>query len=122
MNYEEFCKKTVRHWKGLKISDLEEIVDRIPPRDGTIETLKFFRDSGLKVSCVSSGFDIWKSVFQRKFGFEFDDFLANHIVFDSAGVLTGEIDVNVTDDTPQKNKAEKLKKLCKSIKSKLRKL
>ena len=112
MNYDEFSKRTVRLWKGLKISDLEQIVENIPLRDGSIETLEFFRDSGLKVSCVSSGFDIWRTVFQKKFGFEFDDYLANHIIVDANGVLTGEIDVNVTDDTPLKNKGEQLKKLC----------
>jgi len=112
MDYEEFAARTVALWKGLKIKDFEDIIDAITLRDGALATLNYFKRNGYKVSAVSSGFDLWHRVFEKKHGFIFDDFLANHLVTDDNGVLTGEIEMRVTDDTPQKNKGEQLKKLA----------
>jgi len=113
MDYEEFSKRAVALWQGLKIRDLEEIINRIPLRKGARETLMYFRENSYKVCAVSSGFDIWKSVFANKYGFIFDDFLANHLVASSDGILTGEIEMRVTDDTAGKNKGDQLSNLAK---------
>lgn len=112
MDYEQFCIRAVSRWKGLNHNDLLNIVNEIPLRDGTIKTLLYFREHGYNVACVSSGFDLWKTVFEIKHGFIFDDFISNHLVTGHNGELTGEIKVHVTDDTPLKNKGEHLKKLC----------
>ena len=113
MDYEEFAARTVSLWKGLKIKDFENIIDAITLRDGALAVLNYFKSHGYKVCSVSSGFDLWKSVFERKHGFIFDDFLANHLVTDGNGLLTGKIEMLVTDDTAEKNKGEHLKKLVR---------
>jgi phosphoserine phosphatase len=113
MDYEEFCIQSVKLWRGISIGELEKIINEIPLREGVIEVFTYFRKHGYRIACVSSGFDIWKSVFENMHSFVFDDYLANHLVTDSKENLTGEIIVNVTDDTPLKNKAAQLKKLCR---------
>jgi HAD superfamily phosphoserine phosphatase-like hydrolase len=111
-NYEEFARKTVALWKGLDINVLEAIIDNISLRNGSLTVLNYFREHGYKVCAVSSGFDLWKSIFQRKYDFVFDDFLANHLVVDTDGILTGDIEIYVTDFTKGKNKGNHLKTLA----------
>jgi len=111
MDYEEFAKKTVALWKGLSIRDFEEIISKIALRDGALKVLKYFREHDYRICAASSGFDLWRDVFQNRHDFIFDDFLANHLIVDGNGVLSGEIEMNVTDDTPEKNKGEQIKKL-----------
>lgn len=112
MDYEEFSRRTVAMWKGIKIDEILKIIDKIPLRDGALEALNYFRKHGYKVCTVSSGFDIWKWVFRDKYGFVFDDFLANHLVVDDDGLLTGEVEMYVTEDTPKKNKGAHLVNLA----------
>lgn len=111
-NYEEFTKASVKQWKGMRVADFERVINEIPLRDSALDVLNYFKNHGYRVACVSSGFDFWKSVFEKKHGFIFDEYFANHVIVDENGILTGEVDVNVTDDTPLKNKGEQLKKLC----------
>jgi HAD superfamily phosphoserine phosphatase-like hydrolase len=113
MDYEQFAKTSVSLWRGMKISDFEGVIDKIPLRDGVLECLKYFRKYGYRIVCVSSGFDFWEKIFRSRYEFSFDDYLANHIVVDGQGIITGELIVNVTDDTPSLNKGEQLLKMCR---------
>jgi len=96
----------------MRVDDFERVINEISLREGALDVLNYFKNHGYHVACVSSGFDFWKSVFEKKHGFIFDAFLANHVIVNENGILTGEVDVIVTDDTPLKNKGEQLKKLC----------
>lgn len=112
MDYEQFAKTNVSLWRGMKISDFENVINKIPLRDGVLECLNYFREHGYRIVCVSSGFDLWEKIFRNRYKFFFDDYLANHIVIDSQGIITGELIVNVTDDTPSLNKGKQLRKMC----------
>jgi HAD superfamily phosphoserine phosphatase-like hydrolase len=112
MDYEQFAKTNVSLWRGMKIRDFENVIDKIPLREGVLDCLNYFRKYEYRIVCVSSGFDLWKTIFEKRYEFFFDGYLANHIVVDSLGIITGELVVNVTDDTPSLNKGEQLLKMC----------
>ncbi|KUK40913.1 MAG: Phosphoserine phosphatase-like hydrolase [Clostridia bacterium 62_21] len=92
IDYEEFARRDAAAWAGVSRRRIEELVERIPLRPGTQETVATLRRSGCRLAILSSGLDILAERVREICGFDLA--LANRLVFRN-DVLTGEVEVRV---------------------------
>jgi len=93
ISYEEFCARDAAHWKGMAESDLRAITDAIPYRPGVSECVSVLKRHGMVLGIVSTGLTLLIERVMNELDLEYA--IANRLVA-RAGVLTGEVKVNVT--------------------------
>jgi phosphoserine phosphatase len=92
ISYEEFCARDAAHWKGMAESDLKAITDAIPYRPGVHECMRVLKEQGMVVGVISTGLTLLIERVMHEL--DLDYAIANRLVA-KAGVLTGEVKVNV---------------------------
>ena len=95
ITYDRFCRLDAAIWKGMKISDLERILQDIPLYEGVEDLLQYLRSRGIKLGIISSGLTILSERMKKEF--DFDYAVANELGV-TDGLLTGEIKINVHYD------------------------
>ena len=95
ITYDRFCRLDAAIWKGMKISDLERILQDIPLYEGVEDLLQYLRSRGIKLGIISSGLTILSERMKKEF--DFDYAVANELGV-TDGLLTGEIKINVYYD------------------------
>lgn len=89
LTHQEWCDITADHFieKGLSSKDIEEVSKQITLVEGTIDTLKFIKDRGVKLYICSGAMDdIIENVFKDE-NCLFDDISCNRFNYDKQGRL-----------------------------------
>jgi phosphoserine phosphatase len=95
ITYDRVCRLDAAIWKGMKVSDLERILQDIPLYEGVEDLLQYLRSRGIKLGIISSGLTILSERMKKEF--DFDYAVANELGV-TDGLLTGEIKINVHYD------------------------
>lgn len=99
ITYKEWAELDCALWKGTKVDKLLEIVSRVEYFDGAAETIRRIKEAGMEVGIVSAGISLFAEKVAEDLGVK--RVLSNHLVI-SNGVLTGDIETNVSlDDKPK---------------------
>lgn len=106
IDFNESFRRRVSLLKGLDVSVMEEIAQRLPYNEGLERMMKILKMVGYKTAILSGGFTYFGKALQQKFGFDY--VYANELeVVD--GKLTGRYVGDVVDG---RRKAELLRLLC----------
>jgi phosphoserine phosphatase len=93
ISYREFCLLDAGLWKGMELSELETIVDKVEFNSGIEETISHIRSKGLYIALISSGLSILSERVKNRFGIDFA--VANELIVKD-GRITGEVKIRVT--------------------------
>ncbi len=89
IGYKEFMRRDISAWpKGVTRSEITEALSHYRVRKEAPETMARLRGMGVKVALVTSGIDILAQMVAVDLGI--DHWIANGLVFDRKGILTGE--------------------------------
>jgi phosphoserine phosphatase SerB len=90
IGFEESIKEGCKIWKGVSTSGVyNHLVNEIPLREGTIETVKELRARGYRVGCISSGVS---QFFMQPFSQRLDlDFAFSNVLGEEDGAHNGEV-------------------------------
>ncbi len=95
IDYTKFCQLDAAMWRGLEVSQVEQILQDIPLQDGLEDFLNYLRGHGVKLGIISSGLSLLADLFRKRYHFEYA--MANELEI-AAGRLTGGIKINVYYD------------------------
>lgn len=88
ISFMEFMRSDIRKWGRATIEQVKSILDKAPLMPGAKETIKTLRDAGYQTAIVSSGISLLAERVQREL--RINHVLANRLIFDGEGRLTGE--------------------------------
>jgi len=108
ISYEEFCERDARVWKGMRVKELEEIVQTVPFHAGADELIPYLKKKDLKLAMISSGLSFLSDWVHQKYGFDFS--VSNDLLHEN-GILTGKVKIQVYYD----QKAEWVKRILKEF-------
>ncbi|MHA1733511.1 MAG: phosphoserine phosphatase SerB [Promethearchaeota archaeon] len=98
LSFEEALKARAALLRGMKLADVERIVENLTLTPGTIELIETLKEMGFKIALISSGFNLLtKRIFEKTKG-GVDYAFANELVVDDDGTLTGEVQEPVIDE------------------------
>lgn len=89
MDFDESLKQRVSQLKGLKVSQMQEILERLPFTVGAEEFVKTVKNLGYKVALISGGFSFFANALKEKL--DLDYAFANDLKI-VGGALTGEVE------------------------------
>ncbi len=89
IDFDESLRRRVSKLKGLKVSQMEEILNNLPFTPGVQEFVKTVKDLGYKVALISGGFSFFANALKEKL--DLDYAFANDLVIKD-GALTGEVE------------------------------
>lgn len=89
MDFDESLKQRVSKLKGLKVTQMEEILARLPFTVGAEEFIKTVKGLGYKVALISGGFSFFANALKEKL--DLDYAFANDLQIED-GVLTGKVE------------------------------
>ena len=89
MDFDESLRQRVSKLKGLKVSQMEEILAKLPFTPGVEDFIKTVKSLGYKVGLISGGFSFFAEALKEKL--DLDYAFANDLVIKD-GVLTGEVE------------------------------
>ena len=92
IDYGEFCKRDALLWKGVNVSKVMEVLDKIPYHEGVKETIDALRVRGIYMVIISTGLSLLVNRVKKDLAIDMA-FSNNLLVYD--GVLSGEVRVNV---------------------------
>lgn len=95
ITYDEFCHLDAAVWKGMRVSEIQEILREIPLQPGAGELIAYLREKGISLGIISSGLSFLSERIKEEFGFDYA--VANDLQTQD-GVLTGDIRINVHYD------------------------
>src|SRR5690554_729389 len=114
IDFEESFRQRVRLLKGLDVSAMKEIADKLPITEGLDRLMKVLQKVGFKTAILSGGFTYFGNHLKEKYGFDY--MYANELeIID--GKLTGNYVGDVVDG---KRKAELLRLIAQVEKIDLR--
>lgn len=93
ITYEEWAKLDAALWKNQPTLKIDGIVNQMPYTKGAKETLIALKQKNIKTYLLSAGLTQAAARIQRETGA--DGYTANNLVAED-GVLTGEVEVNVS--------------------------
>ena len=93
INYQKWADLDVGLWKNVHVSKIEQIFNEIPLNEGIDETISKLKKKNYTLSLLSSGIHLQAKKLKEKFGFDYA--IANKIILDENGYLTGEVVCNV---------------------------
>ncbi|MHA1715698.1 MAG: HAD-IB family phosphatase [Promethearchaeota archaeon] len=83
--------------KGISIKELERLSDILTLNPGTRELIQILKSMGFKIALLSSGFNfLFKKIFESA---GVDYAFSNTLKVDENGILTGELDEPIINDT-----------------------
>lgn len=89
MDFNESLRQRVAELKGLKVEQMQEILERLPFTPGVEEFIQTVKNLGYKVALISGGFSFFANALKEKLGLDYA--FANDLkVID--GALTGEVE------------------------------
>ncbi len=109
ISYQKWADLDVGLWQNVHVSRIEEILNQVPLIDGIKETLSILQSRKLKTSLLSSGISLFANKLKKRFGFDYS--IANEVIVNKQGYLTGEVFCNVAYN----NKDEAISGLLKEL-------
>ena len=94
MEFKESLRKRLALLKGLDVSVMAEIAERLPLSDGAERLLKMLKQLGYKTAIISGGFTYFGEYLQKKLGVDY--VFANELEI-VAGKLTGGVVGEIVD-------------------------
>jgi phosphoserine phosphatase len=92
IDYTEFMRRDIALWlekkKDMTIQDVEEILSDVPMMEGGKEVVAELKKYGILTAIISCGIEVLANRVAKKLGIDF--VVANGLVFDEEGKLTGE--------------------------------
>jgi phosphoserine phosphatase len=88
INFRELMRRDIRLWGRINISAIEKVLDNLPIMRGAKQTVADLKRAGCYTAIISAGISILADRLQKTLGI--DCSLANRLVVDENGVLTGE--------------------------------
>ena len=104
IDFRESFKERVALLKGLDVSVVKDIAEKLPITEGVERPMAVLKRYGYKIAILSGGFTYFGEYLQRKFGIDY--MYANELEVDDNGKLTGNYLGDIVDG---KRKAELLK-------------
>ena len=104
IDFRESFKERVALLKGLDVSVMKDIAEKLPITEGVERLMAVLKRYGYKIAILSGGFTYFSEYLQRKFGIDY--MYANELEVDDNGKLTGKYLGDIVDG---KRKAELLK-------------
>ena len=104
IDFKESFKERVALLKGLDVSVMQDIAEKLPITEGVERLMAVLKRYGYKIAILSGGFTYFGEYLQRKFGIDY--MYANELEVDDNGKLTGKYLGDIVDG---KRKAELLK-------------
>ena len=104
VDFRESFKERVALLKGLDVSVMKDIAEKLPITEGVERLMAVLKRYGYKIAILSGGFTYFGEYLQRKFGIDY--MYANELEVDDNGKLTGKYLGDIVDG---KRKAELLK-------------
>lgn len=105
ITYEEFARRDVGSWSGVRRELIEKIVAEIPYHNGVKETIDALKEKGIRLALLSSGLDILARRVAEDLGFDY--YIANGLGF-SYGRADGRVHIRV----PWEGKVDHLEAIC----------
>ena len=104
IDFKESCKERVALLKGLDVSVMQDIAEKLPITEGVDRLMAVLKRYGYKIAILSGGFTFFGEYLQRKYGIDY--MYANELEIDDNGKLTGNYLGEIVDGH---RKAELLK-------------
>ena len=95
IDYNEFCRRDAFLWRGLPVSMVYQLISEIPYQENAANAIDTLKKAGLFTVIISSGLSLL--VNRVKENLSIDLALSNDLV-SRAGLLTGDIKINVAYD------------------------
>ena len=103
-DFKESFKERVALLKGLDVSVMQDIAEKLPITEGVDRLMAVLKRYGYKIAILSGGFTFFGEYLQRKYGIDY--MYANELEIDDNGKLTGNYVGEIVDGH---RKAELLK-------------
>ena len=104
IDFKESFKERVAQLKGLAVSVMQDIAEKLPITEGVDRLMAVLKRYGYKIAILSGGFTFFGEYLQRKYGIDY--MYANELEIDDNGKLTGNYLGEIVDGH---RKAELLK-------------
>ena len=104
IDFKESFKERVALLKGLDVSVMKDIAEKLPITEGVDRLMEVLKRYGYKIAILSGGFTYFGEYLQRKYGIDY--MYANELEVDENGKLTGNYVGEIVDGH---RKAELLK-------------
>ena len=104
IDFKESFKERVALLKGLDVSVMQDIAEKLPITEGVDRLMAVLKRYGYKIAILSGGFTFFGEYLQRKYGIDY--MYANELEIDDNGKLTGNYVGEIVDGH---RKAELLK-------------
>ena len=104
IDFKESFKERVALLKGLDVSVMQDIAEKLPISEGVDRLMAVLKRYGYKIAILSGGFTFFGEYLQRKYGIDY--MYANELEIDDNGKLTGNYVGEIVDGH---RKAELLK-------------
>ena len=104
IDFKESFKERVALLKGLDVSVMQDIAEKLPITEGVDRLMAVLKRYGYKIAILSGGFTFFGEYLQRKYGIDY--MYANELEIDDNGKLTGN---DVGEIVDGHRKAELLK-------------
>ena len=104
IDFKESFKERVALLKGLDVSVMQDIAEKLPITEGVDRLMAVLKRYGYKIAILSGGFTFFGEYLQRKYGIDY--MYANELEVDENGKLTGNYVGEIVDGH---RKAELLK-------------
>lgn len=109
ITYQQWADLDVGLWKNVHISKIEQILDKVPLNQGISDLISILKKKNYKLVLLSSGISLLADKLKEKFGFDYS--IANQVIIDENGFLTGEVICNVAYDNKDKVISNLIRKL-----------
>jgi phosphoserine phosphatase len=109
IDFKEFMRSDIEKWNKADINLIKSILSSAPLMLGAKETIKTLKEAGYRTAIISSGISLLAEMVQAELGI--DHVLANRLLFDDEGRLTGDGEVVVE----LQGKFEALRKLTAKL-------
>jgi len=106
IDFRELMRRDISLWGHVKLSAVEGILGAIPIMKGAKETMSELRRAGCGTAIISAGISVLADRLKRVLGIDYS--LANRLVVDENGVLTGEGE----DEVPLLEKARVIERFA----------
>lgn len=107
IDFNESFRRRMALLKGLDVSVLDSIAERLPMTEGAEELVSNLKALGFKTAILSGGFNYFASHLQKQLGFDY--VYANELDIDANGKVTGEVKGTVVNG---ERKAELLREIA----------
>ena len=95
IDFKESFKERVALLKGLDVSVMQDIAEKLPITEGVDRLMAVLKRYGYKIAILSGGFTFFGEYLQRKYGIDY--MYANELEIDDNGKLTGNYVGEIVD-------------------------